>query len=64
MRALVRDYSRSGQLVCDPCAGGGTTLLAAAIEGRSAVGAEMMPEHYAIAQKRIGRGYTPTLFAD
>jgi len=32
MRALVRDYSRPGNLVCDPCAGGATTLIAAAIE--------------------------------
>jgi site-specific DNA-methyltransferase (adenine-specific) len=62
MRALVRDYSRPGDLVCDPCAGGGTTLLAAAIEGRRAVGAEMDPAHFEIAQKRFGRGYTPTLF--
>lgn len=64
MRALVRDYSRAGDLVCDPCAGGGTTLLAAATEGRRAIGAEMDPAHYEIAQKRIKRGYTPTLFTD
>lgn len=63
MRAIVRDYSRPGDLVCDPCAGGGTTLLAAAIEGRRAVGAECMPEHYEIAKRRIARGYTPTLFS-
>lgn len=64
MRALVRDYSRPGDLVCDPCAGGGTTLLAAAIEGRRAIGAEMMREHYDIAQKRIAKGYTPSLFGE
>jgi site-specific DNA-methyltransferase (adenine-specific) len=44
MRAIVRDYSRPGDLVCDPCAGGGTTLRAAVAEGRRAVGAEMDPE--------------------
>jgi site-specific DNA-methyltransferase (adenine-specific) len=44
MRAIVRDYSRPGDLVCDPCAGGGTTLRAALAEGRRAVGAEMDPE--------------------
>jgi site-specific DNA-methyltransferase (adenine-specific) len=64
MRELVRDYTRPGDLVCDPCAGGATTLLAAAIEGRRAIGAEMDPETYAKAQKRIARGYTPTMFAD
>lgn len=62
MRALVRDYSRPGDLVCDPCAGGATTLLAAAIEGRRAIGAELDPKTHALACKRLARGYTPTLF--
>jgi site-specific DNA-methyltransferase (adenine-specific) len=62
MRALVRDYSRPGDLVCDPCAGGATTLLAAAIEGRRAIGAEMDPATHAKALKRLQRGYTPDLF--
>ena len=29
MSALVRDYSREGDIVCDPCAGSGTTWVAA-----------------------------------
>ena len=62
MAAIVRDYSEPGELVCDPHAGGGTTLLAAAIEGRRAIGAEMDPGTHAKALKRIARGYTPTLF--
>lgn len=61
MRALVRDYSEPGDVVCDPFAGGGTTLLAAAIEGRRAVGAECDPETFAKAQSRLSRGYTPVL---
>lgn len=64
MRALVRDYTRPGELVCDPCAGGGTTLLAALLEGREAVGAECLPEHYELAKRRLARGYTPTLFLE
>jgi hypothetical protein len=60
MRALVRDYSRSGDVICDPCAGGATTLIAAAIEGRRAIGSEMDPVTHAKAMKRIARGYTPT----
>lgn len=63
MRAIVRDYSRPGDLVCDPCAGGGTTLLAAAIEGRRAVGAEMDPATFAKAKARLDVGYTPDMFA-
>lgn len=65
MRALVRDYSRPGDLVCDPCAGSATTLLAAAIEGRTAIGSEIDAATYQIAMKRIAGGYTPaTLFAE
>lgn len=63
MRALVRDYTKPGDLVCDPCAGGATTLLAAVTEGRRAVGSEMDPETYAKAKARLARGYTPDLFA-
>lgn len=63
MRALVRDYTKPGDLVCDPCAGGATTLLAAVTEGRLAVGSEMDPETYAKAKARLARGYTPDMFA-
>lgn len=62
MRAIVRDYSKPGDLVCDPCAGGGTTLLAAAMEGRRAIGAEMDPETHAKATERLAQGYTPDMF--
>lgn len=60
MRAIIRDYTRPGDLVVDPCAGGGTTLLAAVIEGRRAIGAEMDPDTFDLARKRLERGYTPT----
>ena len=64
MRSIVRDYTRPGDLVCDPCAGGGTTLLAAVSEGRRAIGSEMMPEHFEIARKRLMGGHTPPLFTE
>ena len=57
MRAIVRDYSREGDLVCDPCAGGATTLLAAALEGRRAIGAEQDAAAYAQAMEVITHGY-------
>lgn len=59
MRALIRDYSRPGDLVCDPCAGAGTTLIAAQMEGRRAIGAECDPETFAKAKRRLN-GLSPT----
>jgi site-specific DNA-methyltransferase (adenine-specific) len=41
MRAIVRDYSRPGNLVLDTHAGEATTGLAAILEGRRFVGAEV-----------------------
>jgi hypothetical protein len=46
---IVRDYSRPGDVVCDPCAGRGTTLRAAMTQGRLAVGSEIKPDVYAKA---------------
>lgn len=53
MRAIVRDYSREGDLVCDPYAGTGTTLLAAVMEGRRAVGAECDRDTFDFAVRRL-----------
>lgn len=64
MRAIVRDYTRPGDLVVDPCAGGGTTLLAAVIEGRRAIGAEMDPDTYAKAVRRLQDGFTPDMYTE
>jgi DNA modification methylase len=63
MQAIVRDYSIGGDLICDPYAGTGTSLVAAASEGRRSVGAEIDPDTFATAQTRIAGGYTPSLFA-
>lgn len=48
--ALVRDYSNPGDLVCDPMAGWGGTLTAAAALNRRAIGAEMDRDAYEIAE--------------
>ena len=64
MRAIVRDYSRPGDVVCDPCAGGGTTLRAAQLEGRRSVGSEMDPDTYAKAVERLRQPYTQPLALD
>jgi len=61
MRAIVRDYSRPGDLVVDPFCGSGTTALACAMEGRRCITSEEKPEHYEIARKRLTRGYQPSM---
>jgi site-specific DNA-methyltransferase (adenine-specific) len=53
MRAIVGDYSAPGDLVCDPCMGAGTTLVAAVELGRRSVGCEPDPGRFAIACKRL-----------
>lgn len=62
MRAIVRDYTRPGDLVLDPCAGGATTLLAAEKEGRRAIGCEVDPETFAKATKRLERPRNVEMF--
>lgn len=55
MRAIVGDYSRSGDLVADPCMGAGTTLVAAVELGRRAIGCEPDPGRFTMAAKRLAR---------
>lgn len=53
MERIVEDYTRPGNLVCDPCAGGGTTLLAAKLLGRRYIGGDIDAEHVEIARERL-----------
>lgn len=62
MEALVRDYSEEGDTIVDICAGYGTTLLAAALLGRKAIGAEMDPQTYERAQQRLRERLHSPLF--
>jgi site-specific DNA-methyltransferase (adenine-specific) len=52
MRWLVKCCPR-GDLVLDPFAGSGTTLVAAVLSGRSAVGVELAEDYCAVAARRL-----------
>jgi len=56
MRAIVADYSRPGDIVCDPCCGAGSTIEAARDLGRIWVGVEVDPGRAAMAAGRMGAG--------
>lgn len=55
MCMVVADYSRHGDLVVDPCCGAGTTLVAARMLGRSAIGIDTCREHLEIAARRLAK---------
>lgn len=53
MEALVRDYSREGDIVLDPFMGAGTTGVACVNLGRRFIGVEIDQAHFDLACKRI-----------
>lgn len=59
MLALVSDYSDPGETVFDPCAGMGTTLLAAELLGREAFGLECTASVAAAAWERLRNAEDP-----
>ncbi len=52
---LVRMFSFVGDTVCDPFAGTGTTLVAAAKAHRNSIGIEIDPKYVQLASNRIAR---------
>ncbi len=52
-RNLILKYTKKGDLVLDPFAGGGTTLIEAWLEGRKSVGIDINPIAEQLSKQRI-----------
>ena len=59
-RRIVVEYSEAGQLVCDPMAGIGTTVLEAACLGRRAVGIELEARWADLARRNLDHALDAT----
>lgn len=53
MAEMIEDFTNPGQIILDPFAGSGTTLIAAKALGRRFLGIEQNPEYAKIANERI-----------
>ena len=62
LEGLIRIFSDEGDVVIDPCAGSGTTLLAAANMGRKAYGFEIDRKFYQEANDKVLRCIEHKLF--
>src|SRR5258705_12199038 len=51
---VLEEYSAPGDVVLDPFAGYGTTLVVAERMGRAGIGVELLPEHADIIHRRLG----------
>ena len=62
LERLIELFTDRDDVVIDPCAGSGSTLLAAANLGRKAYGFEIKKNYYTEAAKMIKHNIHPTLF--
>lgn len=56
---LIRTYTNPGDMVLDPTAGSGTTLLACLNTGRHGIGMEKDATYFATAQRRLAEAQPP-----
>lgn len=62
LRYLIELFTDRGDVVIDPCAGSGSTLLAAAQCGRKAYGFEIKKDFYKLATEKVLTNIQQTLF--
>lgn len=62
LERLIEIFTDKGDVVIDPCAGSGSTLLAAANTGRRGYGFEIKKEFYKLATNRVLRYKQPLIF--
>jgi len=60
---LIQAFSKPGDIVLDPFAGSGSTLLAAKLLGRSYIGIELDAKYHATAKRRLAAPPTNRLAA-
>lgn len=62
LRRLIEIFTDPGDVVIDPCAGSGTTLLAATQLGRKAFGFEIKKDFYKDAQSKVLKNVQSIIF--
>lgn len=61
LKRIIDIFTDPDDVVIDPCAGSGVTLLAAAMLGRKAYGFEIKKDFFKLANEKILSTYQPTL---
>lgn len=59
---LIRFFTKADQVVLDPFLGVGSTLKAAAIEGRRGIGIELNPRYASLARERLEQELEPRMY--
>lgn len=62
LERLIEIFTDKDDVIIDPCAGSGSTLLAALKTGRRAYGFEIKKDFYKKAKEQVLRCYSPNLF--
>lgn len=62
LERLIEIFSDPNDVIIDPCAGSGSTLLAAINKGRKAFGFEIKKDFYKDAKDKVLKVYQPKLF--